>query len=79
MGAIHTELVKPAHEYTRSESPWIIDRRDSVYGKLMHYISGGGMRTFGRTVHQEEVRRRQRRFCVVVSVRAALWLAFLLF
>ena len=78
MSGIHTEIVLPAHAYTRSESPWIIERHDSVYGKLIHYISGGGMRMFGRTVHQEEVRRRQRRFCVEVAVLAALWLVLLL-
>lgn len=79
MSDIHTEIVAPAHAYTRSKSPWILDRRhDSVYGTLIHYISGGGMRMFGRTVRQEEVRRRQRRFCIEVSVLAVLWLVLLL-
>ena len=78
MSGIHTEFVSPAHEYTRSDSPWIIEQHDSVYGKLIQYISGGGMCMFGRTVRQEEVRHRQRRFCVEVAVLAVLWLVFLL-
>lgn len=77
MSGIHTEVVSAAHAYTRSDSPWIIDRHATSYGRLIHYISGGGMRTFGRTVRQEEVRRRQRRFCVEVAIIAAVWLVFL--
>ena len=79
MCAIPTEVVSAAHAYTRSKSPWIICRHDSVYGKLVHYISGGGMRAFGRTVRQEEVRRRQRRFVIEFAVLAALWFSFLVF
>ena len=36
------------------------------------------MRTFGRTVQQEELNARQNRFLVAVGIVAALWLAFLL-
>jgi hypothetical protein len=79
MSGIHTEEVSPAHAYTRSDSPWIMERHKSAYGKLMHYLSGGGMRTFGRTVRQEEVRRCQRRFCIVFAALAAIWLALLVF
>jgi len=69
--------VTDAHGYTRERSPWIMDEHKSVYGKLIHYLSGGGMRTFGRTVSQEIVRRRQRRFLITFAVLAALWLALL--
>ena len=79
MSGIHTEVVSSAHAYTRSEIPWVVERHKSAYGKLIHYLSGGGMRTFGRTVRQEEVRRRQRRFCVEFAVLAAIWLALLVF
>ena len=68
-----------AHAYTRSGSPWIIDEHYSPCGKLIRYISGGGMRTFGRTVRQEEVRRRQRRFLTVAGVLIVLWACFLIF
>ena len=79
MSGIHTEVVSPEHEYTRSDSPWIIERPESAYWRLLHYISGGGMSTFGRTVRQEEARIRQRRFLVVFAVLAVLWLALLVF
>ena len=77
MSGVYTELVTDAHGYTRERSPWIMDEHKSVYGKLIHYLSGGGMRTFGRTVSQEIVRRRQRRFLITFAVLAALWLALL--
>ena len=76
MSAIHTSTVSAAHPYTRSKSPWIIGEYQSVYGKLIHYLSGGGMRTFGRTVQQEEVRLRRRRFLFGAAVIAAVWLFF---
>ena len=71
-----TSTVREAHPYTRSESPWILGEYSSVYGKLIHYLSGGGMSTFGRTVRQEEVRIRRGRFFVAVGAIAVLWLVF---
>ena len=71
-----TSTVREAHPYTRSESPWILGEHPSAYGKLIHYLSGGGMRTFGRTVQQEEVRLRRRRFFIAAGVLAAVWLIF---
>ena len=79
MGAIHTSVVTDAHAYTRSQCPWIISEHRSVYGKLIQYIAGGGMLAFGRTVRQEEVRRRRTRFLAASSAFAVLWLLFLLF
>ena len=79
MSGIHTEMVSSVHEYTRSSTPWIMERHKSAYGKLIHYLSGGGMKTFGRTVRQEEARRRQRRFCIEFAVLAVLWFALLVF
>ena len=77
MSGIHTEVVTAAHAYTRSDSPWIMGEHKSAYGKLIHYLSGGGMRTFGRTVRQEEVRRRQNTFLIEFAVLAAVWLVLL--
>ena len=37
------------------------------------------MRTFGRTVRQEEVRRRQLRFLAVSAALAAFWFLLLTF
>ena len=71
---MHTNLKCDAHAYTRSPEPWRIDAGEEVYGsispegrrgwKLFHYISGGGMRTFRRTLEDDERSRRQTRFLV---------------
>ncbi len=78
MRAIHTIFMSAAHGYTRSKTPWILDEHKSAYGKLIHYLSGGGMRTFGRTVSQEEAHRKHVRFMGVSAALAALWLLFYL-
>ena len=52
MARVHTSVVGHEHEYTRSDSPWVITEGKSAYAKMINYISGGGMRTFGRTVRQ---------------------------
>lgn len=79
MGRVSTEIVEDAHAYTRSEVPWSISTARSSRSRLIKYISGGGMRTFGRTVHQEEVRRRQLRFLAVSAVIAVVWFLLLVF
>ena len=80
-------MVGPAHGYTSSPTPWRLDVNLDAKGetttgkkfgwKLFHYLSGGGMRTFGRTVQQEELGARQTRFLVVAGLLSALWLALL--
>ncbi len=87
MSSIHTSIVESAHSYTRSKVPWRLDEYQEAHGetskgtrfgwKLFHYISGGGMRTFGRTVQQEELGARQNRFLVVAGVVAAVWIALM--
>ena len=89
MRNIHTSIVVNAHDYTRSKVPWQLDAYQDAHGettkgvrfgwKLFHYLAGGGMRTFGRTVQQEEQLARQNRFLAVAAVIAVLWLAFYLF
>ena len=79
MGRVSTEIVGDAHAYTRSDVPWSISTAKSARGRLIDYISGGGMRTFGRTVRQEEVRRKQLRFLAVAAVLAAIWFFLLVF
>ena len=79
MGKVHTEIVGDAHAYTRSDVPWAIATARTDQDRLVNYISGGGMRIFGRTVHQEEVKRRQVRFLAVAGVLAAAWLILLVF
>lgn len=78
MNRIVTSVVTDAHAYTHSDSPWIIGEHKSAYGKLMHYLSGGGMTTFGRTVTQEETKSRHRRFLVWAAVFGVLWVVFYL-
>ena len=75
---IHTEVRGDAHAYTRSDVPWSVSARSkTAYEKMISYLSGGGMRTFGRTIRQEETRRRQRRFLAVSAVLATIWLLLL--
>lgn len=79
MECVHTEIVGDAHAYTRSDVPWAMSTSRTAQDRLVNFISGGGMRIFGRTVRQEEVRRRQLRFLAVSAVLAALWLLLLVF
>lgn len=79
MKSVKGSFVESAHAYTRSDVPWIMSVSETAYAKMISYISGGGMKTFGRTVLQEEVRRRQRRFLVVFVALSVLWLVFLIF
>lgn len=78
MSRIVTSVVTDAHAYTHSDSPWIIGEHESAYGKLIHYLSGGGMTTFGRTVTQEETKSRHRRFLAWAAVFGVLWVVFYL-
>lgn len=75
MSGLHSFLRKDVHAYTRSKTPWILSEHTSAYGKLIHYLSGGGMRTFGRTVGQEEARRKHIRFYIIAGILGAFWLA----
>ena len=79
MGRVSTEIVEDAHAYTRSDVPWSISTAKTPRSRLINYISGGGMRTFGRTVRQEEVRRKQLRFLTVAAVFAVIWFLLLVF
>lgn len=71
--------MEDAHAYTRSDVPWSLSEGTSAYDRMINYLSGGGMRTFGRTVRQEQARRRQLRFLTVAAVLAGLWLVFWIF
>ena len=88
MSAILPEPVKSAHAYSRSPTPWRLDAYRQASGtttkgkkfgwKLFHYLAGGGMRAFGRTVEQEETAWRQARFLRVCGILALIWLWFYL-
>ena len=79
MERVHTEIIGDAHAYTRSDVPWAMSTATTARGRLVNYISGGGMRIFGRTVRQEERERRQLRFLAVSAALAVLWLLLLVF
>lgn len=71
--------MEDAHAYTRSDVPWSLSEGTSAYDRMINYLSGGGMRMFGRTVRQEQARRRQLCFLTVAAVLAGLWLVFWIF
>jgi len=83
MSGVRTVTVQSVHAYTRSDVPWEVETNRAANGattkgkrfgwRLFHYISSGGMRTFGRTVAQMEASRRQRRFAVFAVVFAVVW------
>lgn len=51
-----------------------------TYGwRLFHYISGGGIKAFDRTLSQDVRNRRQSRFLAVAAVLFAIWLCLLVF
>ena len=79
MGRVSTEIVGDAHAYTRSDVPWSIATAKTSRSRLIDFISGGGMKTFGRTVRQEEVRRKQLRFLAVSAVFAVVWFLLWIF
>ena len=74
-----TTLREDAHAYTRADVPWSIAVSDNPHGRMLNYLSGGGIRTFGRTIRQEIVSRRRRRLTVVAAALAVLWLSLLVF
>lgn len=74
MTKIPTSVVTDAHGYTRSKTPWILG--DSSCGKLIRYLSGGGMKSLGRTVDQELAHYRHCRFLVITAVILAAWIIF---
>ncbi len=79
MRKLHTSIVTDAHAYTREKVPWILREHKSVYGKLIHYLAGGGMSAFGRTISQEKAHQRHIRFFIVASVFGIIWLYYLVF
>lgn len=60
----------------RKKVPWIIVDDDSVKGKFIRYLSGGGMNVFGRTFSQELARFKHRRFLIFSAVLGFVWLLF---
>lgn len=86
MSRLSTSIVRDAHAYTRSRTPWLLDVRKEAQEetaaqgrtgwRLFHYLSGGGLRAFGRTVQQEEAEAKRARFLAKAAVLGAVWLYF---
>ena len=86
---LHPSLVTHEHSYTSSSEPWRMECNTNVRGRtvsgktygwrLFHYISGGGIMAFGRTLSQDARNRRQTRFLMVSAVLFAIWLCLLVF
>lgn len=75
MARIVTNIVSDAHPYTRSKSRWRLDTAaKSARDRLYHYLSGGGMKAFGRTIKEEEASDSQSRFLAVASVVGIIWM-----
>ena len=85
MSRLSNSIVRDAHAYTRSRTPWVLESDRQAQGetagsqkfgwRLFHYLSGGGLRAFGRTVEQEEADAKRTRFLIRAAVArlARLW------
>ncbi|MBR1587626.1 MAG: hypothetical protein IJ658_04790 [Kiritimatiellae bacterium] len=88
MAALRTALVKRRHAYTSADIPWAMDvdalkdagpgSADQVKWRLFRYLSGGGMRAFGRSSGHELLIRRQTRFLWLAGALAVCWILFCL-
>lgn len=72
---VHTSLSENAHGYTREDAPWSIDvQQKPDEGRLGHYLSGGGIPAFGRTIRQEVARLKHTRFLTKAIILGIIWL-----
>lgn len=72
---VHTSLSESVHQYTSVEAPWNIDvQAKPEEGRLGHYLSGGGIPAFGRTIRQELARMKHARFLTKALVLGLIWL-----
>ena len=90
MCTLPADLVRAEHAYTSSKVPWRMDAdviqegenvtdETAATRRLFHYLSGGGLRNFGRTVLQEERDIRQRRFLKIAAAAGVSWLILFIF
>ena len=89
MSVVHTTILDSIHSYTRSHTPWVLDENRMAKGqtssgfkfgwRLFHYISGGGMQAFGRSVRQEEADIKQMRFLISAGAFGVVWLLLWIF
>lgn len=85
MSGYDSIFVTDRHAYTRSREPWRLETDAATSGvtagdrrggwRLFRYLASGGMRTFGRSVSQDERDRRQRRFLITAAAVGVIWAA----
>lgn len=76
-------VIGDRHPYARSKAPWRLDTYKGAKGettqgvkfgwRLFHYLAGGGMKVFGRTIKQEEADLKRTRFLIWAGVFAVIW------
>ncbi len=86
MSRLSPSIVRRAHAYTNSRTPWLMDPgqasrtetpgRTKTSWRLFRYLAGGGLSAFGRTVEQEEIEARRTGFLIKAAVLGAVWLYF---
>ena len=89
MAKMLPEIVGDKHAYTRSKAPWRLDAYREAKGatsggmkfgwRLFHYLSGWGLKIFGRTIRQEEADMKRTRFLVAFGIGALVWFYFFVF
>lgn len=86
MKLLSSSPARNGHAYTKSKTPWLLETAHEAKTetsanakarwRLFHYLSGGGLRAFGRTVEQEEAEAKRTRFLIKAAVAGAVWLYF---
>ena len=86
---IKPQPIADAHAYTQSKSSWLLDRTvdassrtkrgDDRGWRLFHYLSGGGIREFGRSVQQEEADLNRGSFLWKAAILGLIWFIFWIF
>ena len=88
MSTIHTSMFREPHAYTHAKVPWRLDEYQQASGttsqgkkfgwRLFHYLAGGGMQAFGRTIQQEDASARQNRLLIFAGVFFGFWIVMIL-
>lgn len=83
MNHVLSPMRSDSRSYMRSKAPWRLDMYKEAKGettkgvkfgwRLFHYLSGGGMKVFGRTIKQEEADIKRNRFLVGAGIFAFIW------
>ncbi len=86
MSRYSNSIVRDAHAYTRSDTPWRMDDDINDSGgvasdgahrsrrRLFRYLAGGGLGGIGRSVAEEEADAKRTRFLVKAFLLALVWL-----